>query len=447
MRRLSVALLGCASVMVIAAWPVGPDPPMLPLQTLPAATDPLLAVASTERGSKLEQLDPSSFASFRTSAQVGWDDGWVISPDGTMLALATHADASNVDVSTLRFDTVSTLRWVRRGVRLDGYFRAAIWPRAGTLYALTGNCCGPGGAVDTIDTVAKRIVARTAIAGQIAAVARSATGLVALTEADNAVAPATLAVIGTDGTLGSVRLGRILAGTHFDQTSQDPIGTTRQPGIAVDPASNTAYVIDDSGLVAQISLSNLSVSYHQLDSSLLARLSAWITPTAEAKGLNGPTLTAQSLGDGLIVLTGTTESAVTQRDGSTVFSSAPAGVRIINTNTWNESTLDPSANSAVVTDGVLLVSGGSWRSDGTTTTSSGEGLAAYGPDESLRWRIDTGQIITVLVAYRSRALIQKVDNGPTYVAEPVRLVDLTTGRTLRSFPADSYPLPLLGSGS
>ena len=448
MRRLSIAVVGCASVVVLAAWPFGASMPALPLHTPPAATNPLLALASTGHGSNLEQLDPASFTPLRTSAQVGWYDGWVISPDRTMLALATHSDASNVGVSTLLFGNVSTLRWVRRGVRLDGYFRAAIWPRTGILYALAGNCCGSGGTLDTIDTVSKQVVARTSIAGQIAAVARSADGLVALTEADNAVAPASLIVTSADGSEHAVSLGRILAGTHFDQTSQDPIGTTRQPGLAVDPAGDTAYVLDDSGLVAQISLRALSVSYHQLgEGSLLARLSAWLTPPAEAKGLNGPMLTAQWLGDGLIALTGTSESAVKQKDGNTVFSSAPAGVRVIDTNAWSERTLDPQADSAVISDGLLLASGGSWRSDGNTTTSSGEGLAAYGPDETLRWHIDAGETITVLAAYGSRALIQKIDTGPTYVQEPVQLIDLATGRTLRTLSADSYPWPLLGSGS
>lgn len=432
---------------MIAALPLGTSPPALPLRTPPAATTPLLAVASTGRGSRLEQLDPSSFRPLRASAQVGWYDGWVISPDRTMLALATHSDVSNADVSTLRFATVSTLRWVRRGVRLDGYFRGAIWPRTGTLYALVGDCCGAGGSLDTIDTVGKRIVSRTPIAGQIAAVTRSADGLVALTESDNAVAPATVVVVGATGAVRSVRLGRILAGTHFDQTGQDPIGTTRQPGLAVDPAGDTAYVVDDSGLVAQVGLSDVSLSYHQLGRSLLARLSAWFAPSAEAKGLNGPMLSGRWLGDGVIALTGTSESAVRRRDGSVVFSSSPAGLRLVDTTSWSERTLDPAADSAVVADGLLLASGGSWRSDDNTTTSSGEGLAAYGPDETLRWRIDAGQTVSILATYGSRALIQRIQAGPNYVQEPVQLIDLGTGRTLDTLPADSYTWPLLGNGS
>ena len=446
MRRLSIGFAGCAAVVLIAAWPSA-TPPQLPLVVPAAATTPLLAVASTGNGSRIEQLDPATFTALRVSATVGWYDGWVASPDRALLALATHSDSSNSDLSTIRFANASTLKWVRRGVQLDGYLMGAIWPRAGTLYALASNCCGSGGTLDTVDTVGKRIVARTTIRGQIVTVARSADGLVYLSTADNALAPATLAVIGPDGSVRSVQLTRIIAGTHFDQTSQDPIGTTRQPGLAVDPATDTAYVLDDDGLVAQIGLHDLTVLYHQLDNSLIDRLSAWLTPPAAAKGINGPILSAQWLGDGLITLTGTNQSAVKHKDGSLTFSSTPAGLRVIDTNTWNERTLDPGANNTVIADGLLLASGGSWRSDGNTTTSSGEGLAAYSPDETLRWRINPGWTIAILAAYGSRALIQTIDTGTVAVQKPVQLLDLENGHILRTLPPDSYPWPLLGTGS
>lgn len=50
-------------------------------------------------------------------------------------------------------------------------------------------------------------------------------------------------------------------------------------------------------------------------------------------------------------------------------------------------------------------------------------------------------------AYGSRALIQKNETGPTYVQEPIRLIDLTTGQKLTTMPADTYLWPLLGTGS
>lgn len=447
MGRLSLPLAGFLSVGVIALWLSAGGTPPIPLHAEGALTPQLLAVASTPHGSKLEQFDPSTFTAVKASAAISWYDGWVASPDRQLLAVATHSDASNSDSSTIRFANASTLRWLRRGIGLDGYFLGALWPQLNTLYALAGKCCTAGSTLETINTVSKRVVARTPIAALIPTVTRSADGLVFIAEVGNKVAPVTLGLVDSNGAIRSVPLTRILGGTHFDLTAQDPIGNGRQPGLAVDPTGNVAYVIDDSGLVAAVGLTDLSVSYHQLDNSLLDRFSAWLTPPAEAKGINGPTLSAHWLGDGLIAVSGTRESAVRRRDGSVSFSSSPAGLRVIDTSGWSEQTLDPSATSALVTDGLLLASGGSWSSDGNTTTSSGEGLAAYGPDGALRWRIDDGETLSVLATYGSRALIQRTETGPNYVQEPIQLIDLTTGQKLATMPADSYLWPLLGVGS
>lgn len=447
MRRLSLSLAGGVSLAVFVLWPTAGGTPSLPLHAPVAVTPQLLAIASTANGSRLERFDPSTFAAVKSSAPVGGYDGWVASPDPQLLAVATDSDASNSDSSTLRFANASTLRWVRRGVGLDGYFLGGLWPRMNTLYALAGNCCTPGSTLETINTVSKHVLSRTPITGLIATVARSADGLVFLNETGNKVAPVTLDIVDPNGAIRSVPLTRILGGTHFDLTAQDPIGTTRQPGLAIDPNENTAYVIDDGGLVARVALADLSVSYHQVNNSLLDRFSAWLTPTAEAKGINGPTLSARWLGDGLIAAGGTRESAVRHKDGSISFSSSPAGLRIIDTTDWSEHTLDPNATTGIVTDGLLLATGGSWSSDGDTTNSTGEGVAAYGPDGTLRWRIDAGQTLSIVAAYGSRALIQKNQTGPNYVQEPIQLIDLTTGKKLATLPADFSLWPLLGTGS
>jgi hypothetical protein len=446
MRRLSLSL-GALSLAVFALWPTASSLPGLPLHAPVALTPQLLAVASTANGSRLEQFDPSTFTAVKATATIGWYDGWVASPDHQLLAVATHSDANNTDTSTIRFANAQTLRWVRRGVGLDGYFLGALWPSMNTLYALAGNCCTPGSTLETINTVSKRVLTRTHITGLIPTVARSADGLVFLTEVGNEVAPVMLGVVDSNGAIRSVPLTRIRGGTHFDLTAQDPLGTTRQPGLAVDPIGNVAYVIDDGGLVAQVALADLAVSYHQLNNSLLDRISAWLTPTAQAKGINGPTLSAHWLGNGLIAVTGTHESAVRHKDSSISFASSPAGLRIIDTNTWSEDTLDPNATTAIVTDGLLLASGGSWNSNGNNTKSSGEGIAAYGADGALRWRINAGQTLSILATYGSRALIQRNETGPTYVQEPIQLIDLTTGEKLATMPADSYLWPLLGAGS
>lgn len=451
MRRLALLAVGFVALVVVAAVTLaagGRHWRALPLRSPARATPRLTAVLSDSRGSRIAQIDPATFAPVRVSARLRYYDGWVRSPNGRLLAISTNPGTNDVSVSTLHFTTAATLRWQRRGVRLGGYFHAAFWPRPRIMYVLVGDCCGPGLTLDRVDPVARRIVSRTKVPEPLLAIARSAAGLVLLEGGKyNALGAARLVVVGADGRVRSVRLGRILAGRHFDQSGQDPIGTMRQPGLAVDSSHEVAYVLDPDGLVAAVRLRDLRVSYHRAGGrSVLARLSSWLTPVAQAKGANGPMLTAQWLGRGLIALTGNNESAVEHEDGGMDFSVRPAGLRIVDTRNWSVHMLDPRADSVLVADGVLLASGGSSRSDSTGATSSGEGVAAYDRDGSLRWRLDRGVRVSLIAAYGNRGLVQKVDPDSTETA-PLQLVDLDTGRVVRTLPGDTYDWLLLGSGS
>jgi hypothetical protein len=448
MQRLALPIGGCIMFAAVAAMTLaagGSQPSSLPLRSPPTATPHLTAVVSDQRGSRLEQIDPATFGPVRASTRLTWYDGWVRSPGGRLLAVSANPEISYLSYSTLHLASASTLRWQPGGIQLDGYFQAAIWPRPRTLYALALDCCGPGLTLDTIDVSARRITSRTKIQGPLLETARSAAGLVLLAAAkNNAIAPARLMVVGSDGHIRTLRLARILAGSHYNQSSQDPIGTVRQPGLAVDPSRGIAYVLDPDGLIAAVSLHDLRVTYHQLASnSLLARLSAWLTPTAQAKGANGPTLNAQWLGQGLIALTGDNQTASWRKHGGFAFSMRPAGLRIVDTHTWSVRRLDPQADTMLVADGVLLTSGGSTHSEsGHYSTNSNEGLAAYNPNGSLRWRLDHGVQVTLLAAYVNRALIQKSTGSA-----PIQLLNLDTGHLVRRLPNYTSASLLLGSGS
>jgi hypothetical protein len=449
MRRLGL-LIGCSIVVAAVAVTLAAGGnhwrPLLPLRAPARATPSLTAVLSDDRGSRLAQIEPATFARLRASAHMTYYEGWVRSPDGRRLAVSTNPDSNDVSYSTLHFATVSSLRWQRRAVRLNGYFDASIWPRPGVLYALVGDYSGPGLTLNKIDVAARKIVAHTRLPGPVLDIERSADGLVVLEGGkNNAIGPARLLILDPDGAVRSLRLERILAGTHFDQSAQDPIGTIREPGLAVDPSHAVAYVLDPDGLVAAVRLRDLRVTYHLLGhKSLIARLSDWLTPAALAKGANGPMLTAQWLGDGLIALTGNNESTSRHKDGSLDFSIQPAGLRIVDTRHWRVRTLDPRADSVLVADGVLLASGGSSHSDSNGSTNSGEGIAAYNPNGSLRWRLDPGKSASLLAAYGNRALVQF---DTTSASAPHQLVNLATGHVVRQLPSNSYAWLLLGSGS
>ena len=450
MRRLGLVLVVCAGVtalLVVTASSGGTRGRPLPLRAPAAATGPLLGLVSGQDGSRLARLDPATFAVVRSSKQVGWNAGWVRSPNGKLVAVATFQDGGDCSSWTLRFADASSLTWARRRVHSGGCFAAAIWPRPGTLYVLATDCCDAALTLTTVDVPARKIVAHRRVRGPLETLARSGHGLVLLTGDAYRIAPARLVAISPNGQVRSVPLERILAGNHWDQSGQDPIVTTRQPGLAVDPKGGVAYVVDAGGLAAAVRLRDLRVRYHELGSgSLLARLADWLTPPAEAKGVNGPTLSAQWLGDGLLAVAGSDQTAHSTKDGGETMSIVPAGLRIVDTHDWSVRVLDPQAETATVAGGLLLATGGRSHWNGSSNTYSGEGLAAYGPDRSLRWRIDSGAGVFVVAAYRTRAVIQKVEpNGDS--PQTYRLVDLRTGRGLRTLTGWSSVWPLLGGGS
>ncbi len=434
MRRFGLALVVCATVGAVGATAYGRSASArrLPLRSLRPATAHLTAIVEAHGRYRLARVDPSTLRTVRTSAwRSGWDWGWVTSPDDSRVAVA--ACRRKCTSFALRFASATTLRWAPHTVPLDGGFYAGLWPRPGKLYALVGGDTTL--ALDTVDTVSRKVVTSQSLAAPLLQLARSADGLVVLAGTFNAIVPVRLLVIGSDGTVRTVTVQRILAGTHYDTKSQDPIGATNLPGLAVDPSSGIAYVIDPSGLVATVDLGNLSVAYHQLGSgSLLARIADWLTPPAEAKGTNGNQLVAQWLGKGLIAVAGTQETATAQVD-----SYRPTGLRIIDTRNWSVRMLDQQADTFMVADGLLLATGRR-SSYGNTQHVHGEGLAAYGPDGALRWRVKgLGGQLYLADVYRSLAL---VDGHGT-----LHLVDLATGRVMHGPPPPAAGGLLLGPGS
>ena len=101
----------------------------------------------------------------------------------------------------------------------------------------------------------------------------------------------------------------------------------------------------------------------------------------------------------------------------------------MDTKRWTVRTLDPGGESVVVADGMLLVTGGTFRSTTAGTTSSGIGLSAYGSDRVRRFQILAGQ----------RVYLSQVSGGRAYVypngGAPV-VVDLASGQVVGPAPRD-----------
>lgn len=438
MRGFRTGGLAAVGVLALVAFTSAPAPRTLKLAASPE--EARLGLVSSGTGTALVRLDPVSLKrSGRPLELNGYSGAWAFAPDGRVLAIAVRPSTTGSN-DTLRFFTVAGPGRTRRGISLGGAAAALMWVRSDRLLAYVNEYPGGTTSILAIDPGTGRIVARTRIEGSVMHIARTDDSLVLLVADTNRIGPSRLVVVDGEGASRTAKLDGIVAGTTWpDEKTNIPVGTRQIPGLAIDGGGNRAFVIPASGPVAEIDLGSLAVSLHRQSASraMLDRVSAWLTPSAEAKGMNGPALTALLLGDGLLAVAGSDESAV-QEGGKLQVSARPLGLRIVDTRDWTVRILDPGADAFAVADDVLLATGSSWSSEPQTQT--GMGVAAYGSDRALRFHLLPGRAAWIGFVYRGRAYVSVQDESA------LRIVDLASGRIVGSRRAES-PWPLLGESS
>jgi hypothetical protein len=368
--------------------------------------------------------------------KLGFVDGWAAAPDRGLVAFAVHALPQAVDYDALRFVDPATLRPDGEDVQLDGSVRALAWLRPDRVLVVLGRCCVPGTWIAVVDTAARRVVDESRLEATLWSLGRSPDALVLLVSRAGAIAPARVVVVDAGGRTTTIPL-RIVAGTVFPRSSTAaPIGRQRVPGLAVDPAVGRAYVIAADREVAEVDLDAHTVAYHRIVAarSLLDRLDRWLQPAAEAKGLNGSALSARWLGDGLIAVGGSDETASVDRRGTFHVRWHPRGVAIVDTRDWTVRMLDPAADALTTADGLLLATGSSWSSGAARPT--GPGLTAYGPDWTRRFTVLDGRATWISAVTDAYAFVGVGGEQTTNV------VELASGRVVATRP-HAPPLPLL----
>jgi hypothetical protein len=441
-RSALVILAGLAALAVVAA-----ASSRAPAVAVPKATQapskglrPLLAVVPGERGPVLGRADKRAIWVARRSPKLRIFNqliAWAYAPDGSAIVLATQPDGEDSAVKLQFIDPIAVVR--RALVRLtDGNVAGLAWGD-GRLNVLLQNWDAREVEVVSVDAVTHRVSKGATVSGSAFAVERAGARLVFLLAPAQGIGLARLAVVDPDGALRSVELPQTSAGWEFPNDPSDAARARQNvPGLAVDPDSGTALVVSASGQIAKVSLSTLTVSYHSLAQpvSLVGRLHDWIEPKAEAKGVNGPVRIARWLGSGVIGVTGGDETASVGPDKQLHFTWSPAGLTLIDTNTWGTKVIDRGADSFVVDGDTLLVTGSSW-SDADRT---GMGLAAYGFDGTQKLSLLRGESAYLILSFRGKAYLSMADSNA------VTVVDLAQGKVAGVRHAPVAQL-LLGDGS
>jgi hypothetical protein len=386
------------------------------------ARAPVLGVVSAQSSARLVWLDPLTLRPTGSrSVKVSTFAYWDRSPSGSRVVMGGRD-------GTLWFVDAVKLK-AAGSVRLPGFDDPQLaWVSSRALLVVDQ------ASIALVDPAAMRVRWRKTLPEAVrpflpGRAARTPSGLVFLVPPfDGSVGATTLVSADVSGRVRSVVLAQIPAG------AQDPTGTSlfsgSEPGLAVDPTGNTAYVVVGDGTVAAVDLRTLAVSYHHPTRAL-----------AHAdKVLAGPTREAVWLGNGLLAVTGENGNAWFDSQKAYQETEAPAGLTIVDTRNWTTRIVDPGTSSVTFAGGLLLAADESWD---TTTGSSmlkplGNGLSAYAttgaPAFHTLGKLPVQQVF--------------VANGIAYAVGPATtsVVDLASGsvlKTIASAHPASAPAPLI----
>ena len=393
MRKLAAAAAIAATLMLPAAWAKGPQP--------------VLGIDGSTTSARLAWFDPSSLARMagRKALLAGHTWPWAFSPDRSRLAIAGQENAKQ-----LRFVNARTMRVLGQvPLRSAGDVRFLTWVRPDRVLAYMQGSFD--GTVVVVDAVTRRMERTRSLSDRTAYGARRfAGGLALLLGKYDGFAPAAVGVIDADGAVRTVTLDRISIGTS--QVGMESRFETRRPGFAVDPAGRRAFVVDADFTVAEVDLGTLAVTYHPPSSRSLA------------KSVNGPSRTAQWLGNGVLAVSGVDYNG--DERGSAV------GLRLIDTNTWARRTVDANIAFFDVGDGILAGTG-PWQ-DGPRHYD------IYGFDGRFRYGVDVERLQSLSVQGAYAYLCTASGNA-------LRVLDAPTGSTLTAVQRSACPTLLYGQSS
>ena len=406
-----VALLCCvASSVALTGMTAGADA---------AASDrSFLALVGNGTTESVAMLDPVSLRRLpgKPKVYLGLHDiPYSFSPDGSLLALGSGRTGSFVIVDTLR---------MRRLAKLGSSFTAAIsWLSGSRLVVVESH---------TEDLVARivQVGRATRFVGRYTLPLEH--DLIGFAEANGAVvlllAPRqelghpTLAVI-TGAGLRTVPLTAIPAGTEPPPASQGlPVGHYAYPALALDPDTQHAYVVSGTTTVARIDLSSLAVEYHDLASF---RITATIADGGGNRLGEGFSREAAWVGGGRLAVSGSDDWIDVGPDGQAQRSTA-LGLHLIDTRDWTQVVVDEQADWFAWSGSFLA-----------TSSSEPQRFSVYTPDGKVQFRRPLPPDGFQLSGHRAYLTL-----GSEYRAHRVRVVDLQSGRTLRTVQVPGWFYPL-----
>jgi hypothetical protein len=242
--------------------------------------------------------------------------------------------------------------------------------------------------------------------------------------------PTEIAVVETDGGVRTVSLTRLPSGS----IEEGLVYRSLDPGLAVDPEGERAFVVGAGAPVAEIDLETMEVRYHEpaRPITLLGRLLDWLEPDAIAKGpTEGSFRHAVWLGNGLLAVTGADTDVSVRNEGEVEERTTPAGLSLVDTDRWTVRTLDERVSDIALVEDALIA--WTYPTEFVPREPRESGLTVYELDGRERFRLSEDKAICDL---QTSGRFAYVGIGG---CSHIDVVDLESGEVVRRIERKVWP--------
>lgn len=360
----------------------------------------------------LVRVDPRTLLPLpRSALSVKSVGSWSFSPDRSRLVVATVGPPSRCPQWSLRFFDARRMRPSGRlAIWRGGGVEVLSWLRADRLLAVRTTCEEQQkSSFVVINPIARRVVSSEPIEGELVRLVPTVGRFVALVAPRGPIASSRVVVVDANGVMRGRMLGRITAGA---QRGANGVGRYAWPALAV--GGERAFVVSRGDLVAEVELASLAVTYHRLVQRAVS---------AAAKASEGWSRRAVWLGNGLLAFSGSDAEVWTSAEGVGHLRDRPAGISVVDTNSWSVRVLDPDGDFFKRVGQLLYVTRYSW--DSSTQTITGMGVAAYDFGGVKRFHIAPKTVAYLALVYRNEAYV-----GFDFRRGPYLIVDVDSGHVV-----------------
>ena len=341
----------------------------------------LFGLQGSQADSRLVRVSPTTLRPLGPSVRVGnFTAERAVSPDGRMIALVSQ------DRPSVRFVDLQGMRVLGEArLAAEGEVHVLRWTERGLVAVVDPP---RGSKLVWLDPGQRRVTRVLRYRGELADF-RLAAGRIAVLEwPGGVVGPVRLNVIDADGRARSVRVDRIRGG--WARTGNE-IVRMAEPGLAIDPRGERAWLADADGEICEVDLDSLAVRCNTVRT--LAKTNA---PWSRRQ--------LKYIADGTLALSGWEKPESGPRAAKSI------GLWLVDTSTWRRRLVARGIGSFRFAGGVIV---GERRG----------GVTAYETTGALRYRVEEPLQLGVVSTTRPYLYVPATDRHTL-------VVDLATGRVL-----------------